>query len=311
MKERPKWLVYVMLVFATSMWGSGFIAGKIAVEDFGPFTVAFLRFFFAAVLLFPLMWKMEPKRPVVTLRDWLFFALLGLTGIFIYNVCFFLASMYAPVVKSSLFIATNPVLILLLSILFLKERVTRFQIAGMILALSGAATIISEGNMGAIITGGLEAIDIILLLAVVTWALYSVLGKVVLKKFSPVVSTTYAVMFGTIFLLPFSLYEASPLSWLEASPSSWLAILHMSVFVTVISFVMYYDGIQQIGASKAALFINVMPVSAVVMAVIFLNESFGMIHLAGALLVFSGVTLGTKVIGPQVKPVPFFRKKAG
>ncbi|WP_269758305.1 hypothetical protein [Thalassobacillus sp. C254] len=75
-------------------------------------------------------------------------------------------------------------MILLLSILFLKERVTRFQIAGMILALSGAATIISEGNMGAIITGGLEAIDIILLLAVVTWALYSVLGKVVLKKFS-------------------------------------------------------------------------------------------------------------------------------
>ncbi len=93
------WLIYFMLIFATSSWGSAFIAGKFAVESFGPSTVAFLRFFGAMILLFPIMWIFDKNRPNITTKDWGLFALLGLTGIAIYNICFFLASVYAPVKK--------------------------------------------------------------------------------------------------------------------------------------------------------------------------------------------------------------------
>ena len=287
------WLIYGMLTLATATWGSAFIAGKYAVQSFEPATVAFLRFFGAAVLLFPIMWIMEKKRVKPTLKDYGLFAILGLTGIAIYNICFFLASKYAPVIKSSLFIASNPVLIVLLSGLFLKETITKNNIIGMIIALTGVTFIITEGQLLSLFQLGFEPIDWVLLGAVISWALYSVVGKIVLKKYSSVVSTTYAVAFGTLFLLPFALVETTWQDVRLATFDAWLAIAHMSVFVTVISFIMYYQGIKEIGAAKASIFINVMPVSAVLMATLLLGETFTLAHGIGALFVLSGVYVGT------------------
>jgi drug/metabolite transporter (DMT)-like permease len=291
--QKRTYMIYITLAIATSIWGSAFIAGKYAVESFEPITVAFLRFFFATIILFPIMWVRKENRVKPTMRDWFLFAILGLTGIAIYNICFFMASKYAPVIKSSLFIAANPVLITLLSALFLKEKIGKKHIAGLSVALLGVLFIITNGQLMKILKMEFVFIDLILFLAVITWSLYSVIGKVVLKKFNAIVSTTYAIAFGTLFLLPFSLLETSVQTYQNASLSSWLAILHMSVFVTVISFIMYYSGIKEIGAAKASIFINVMPVSAVILATIFLEETFTLTDTIGAVLVLSGVFLAT------------------
>lgn len=290
---RKLWLTYGMLTFATATWGSAFIAGKFAVESFEPATIAFFRFFGAAILLFPLMWIMEKNRQKPTLKDYGLFAVLGLTGIALYNICFFLATKHAPVIKSSLFIASNPVLIILLSGLFLKEKITRNNIIGMIIALTGATFIITDGHLLSLVQLGFEPIDFVLMGAVVSWALYSVVGKIVLKKYSSVESTTYAVAFGTVFLLPFAFMETSWQDVQQASTTTWLAIAHMSILVTVVSFVMYYNGIKEVGAAKASIFINVMPVSAVILATLFLGETFTAAHAIGAVLVLSGVYIGT------------------
>lgn len=286
-------LTYGMLTLATATWGSAFIAGKFAVQSFEPATVAFLRFFGAAILLFPLMWLMEKNRKKPTFKDYGLFAVLGLTGIALYNICFFLATKHAPVIKSSLFIASNPVLIVLLSGLFLKEKITKNHIIGMVIALTGVTFIITDGHLLTLFQFGFEPIDFVLLGAVISWALYSVVGKVVLKKYSSVESTTYAVAFGTLFLLPFALAETTWQDVQHASFSTWIAIAHMSIFVTVISFVLYYNGIKEVGAAKASIFINVMPVSAVLMATIFLGETFTWAHGIGAAFVLSGVYIGT------------------
>jgi drug/metabolite transporter (DMT)-like permease len=291
--NKKLWLTYGMLTLATATWGSAFIAGKLAVQSFQPATVAFLRFFGAAILLFPLMWIMEKNRKKLTLKDIGLFTVLGLTGIALYNICFFLASKHAPVIKSSLFIASNPVLIVLLSGLFLKETITRNNIIGMIIALTGVTFIITDGHILTLFQLGFEPIDLVLLGAVISWALYSVVGKVVLKKYSAVESTTYAVAFGTLFLLPFALVETSWQDVQQASLTTWVAIAHMSIFVTVVSFVMYYYGIKEVGAAKASIFINVMPVSAVLMATIYLGETFTWAHGVGAAFVLSGVYVGT------------------
>jgi drug/metabolite transporter (DMT)-like permease len=291
--NKKLWLTYGMLTLATATWGSAFIAGKFAVESFQPATVAFLRFFGAAILLFPLMWIMEKNRKKLTLKDIGLFTVLGLTGIALYNICFFLASKHAPVIKSSLFIASNPVLIVLLSGIFLKETISKNNIIGMLIALTGVTFIITEGHFLTLFQLGFEPIDLVLLGAVISWALYSVVGKVVLKKYSAVESTTYAVAFGTLFLLPFALVETSWQDIQQASVTTWVAIAHMSIFVTVVSFVMYYYGIKEVGAAKASIFINVMPVSAVLMATIYLGETFTWAHGVGAVFVLSGVYVGT------------------
>ncbi|MEH6993175.1 DMT family transporter [Neobacillus drentensis] len=290
---KKKWMIYGMLFIATATWGSAFIAGKIAVQSFEPATVAFLRFLGAAVLLFPIMWIMEKNRKKPTLKDYGLFAVLGLTGIALYNICFFIATKQAPVIKSSLFIASNPVLIVLLSGLFLKEKITKNHIIGMVIALSGAAFIITDGHILTLFQLGFETIDFVLLGAVISWALYSVVGKVVLKKYSAVESTTYAVAFGTVFLAPLAFVETSWQDIAQANVATWFAIAHMSIFVTVVSFIMYYYGIQEVGAAKASIFINVMPVSAVLMATIYLGETFTWAHGVGAAFVLTGVYIGT------------------
>lgn len=288
------WFIYIMLTFATSSWGSAFIAGRFATEDFSPVTTAFFRFFFAALLLVPIMLLMDKggRRPEG--KEWGLVSLLGLTGIALYNIAFFIAARDAPVAKSSLFIASNPALIMILSALFLKEALTRRNVTGLILALGGAVIIITEGNVNELLQAGLQPIDTVLMLAVICWALYSVLGKVALEKFSAVTSTTYAVCTGTVILFPFALLETDLAHIQQAGLLTWGSVLHMSVVVSVISFIMYYQGIKMIGAAKASIFINFMPLSAVILAVIMLDEPFTFVHAAGAVLVLTGVTVGTR-----------------
>ncbi|PYZ95263.1 EamA family transporter [Salipaludibacillus keqinensis] len=295
------WLVYVMLALSTSSWGSAFIAGSYATEDLSPLVVAFFRFFFAAILLIPIMLFMDKGSRRPQGKEWILVSLLGLTGIALYNIAFFIATRDAPIVKSSLFIASNPILIVVLSGLFLKEAITKRNIIGLVLALTGATIIITEGQFQQIIESGLAPIDLVLLLAVVCWALYSVLGKVALQKLSSITTTTYAVVIGTLMLFPFVFVETTIEELQQASLLTWGSILHMSLIVSVLSFIMYYQGIKMIGAARASIFINLMPLSAVILATILLGEKLLLVHIVGALLVISGVTYGTWKVRPKEK----------
>lgn len=234
MLPKKNWLIYFMLIISTSTWGSAFIAGKFAIQSFEPATVAFFRFLGASLILVPVMYFRKEKIPKPTKKDWLLFMCLGLTGITFYNIFFFMASKHAPVIKSSLFIAANPVLIIILATVFLKEAISKNQVIGLIVALTGVSIIITEGDLSVFFTMGFELIDVVLLGAVVCWALYSVIGRVVLRKYSALVSTTYGIVFGTLFLFPFAYMETSLETIVNSSYTSWIAIAHMSIFVTEI-----------------------------------------------------------------------------
>ncbi|WP_027409406.1 DMT family transporter [Anoxybacteroides tepidamans] len=280
---------YMLLFLTAASWGGAFVAGKIATVSLHPVSVAFFRFLGASLILFPLLrWK-QPKTPTPTKKDWGLFALLGLTGIFLYNICFFVATKYAPIVKSSLVIAVNAPLITLFSALFLKEKMNWKSILGMIMALFGALYIITNGQLSILVKLGLAPIDFVLVGACLSWSIYSVIGKVVMRKYSPLAATTYASGFGTIFLAPFALYYTSTASIKTSGWEVWISVLYVAVIVSAISFVWWYNGIQKVGASTASIFINVMPISAAVMGTIFFNEHLTMTHVIGALFVFGGI----------------------
>jgi drug/metabolite transporter (DMT)-like permease len=196
---------------------------------------------------------------------------------------------------------------LVLSGLFLKEVITRYQVIGLISAIFGVFYIIINGQFHVFFSLDFEPIDGILLLAVISWALYTVVGKVVLQKYSPLVATTFACAIGSGVLFPFAMWETSWNDVRAASGITWFWLAEMAVLVTVVSFIMWYNGVRAVGASKAALFINFMPVSAVLMASIFLGEKLTMYHFIGAIFIFSGVYLGTKK--PKVKTSLILQEK--
>jgi len=289
------WKVYLMLAFATASWGTAFIAGKFATEVWHPYMVAFLRFFGASLLLYPYMkWK-EAKTPTITMKDWGLFAILGLSGCALYNIFFFIATQKAPIIKSALVIAWNPILISILAAWFLKEKITRSHVFGSIIATVGVVSIIAKGSMDALLAMRMEPIDWVLLGAVICWATYSVVGKVVLKKFSSVVSTTYACLFGTLFLLPTAIWTFEWSDFHRATWISWVSVLDTAILVSVISFILYYQGIQQLGAAKASIFINFMPLSASILSVWILNEPIHTHLWVGGGFVLAGVYISTGI----------------
>lgn len=280
---------YFLLFLTTMIWGGAFVAGKMATVSLHPISVAFFRFFGASLILFPLWrWK-ERHAPIPTKKDWGLLALLGLTGVFLYNVCFFIATKYAPIVKSSLVIAVNAPLITLFAALFLKEKITAKNILGLVVALFGAVYIITNGHPSVLLELGVAPIDLVLIGACLSWSIYSVVGKVVMKKYSPLAATTYATGFGTLFLAPFALYYTTFASVKASGWEVWVSILYVAVIVSVVSFVWWYNGIQKVGASTSSIFINVMPISAAVMGTIFFDEQLTHVHIIGALFVFGGI----------------------
>lgn len=296
------WKVYLMLAFATASWGTAFIAGRYATEVWHPYMVAFLRFLGASLLLYPYMkWK-EPNHPAITVKDWGLFALLGLSGCALYNVFFFIATQKAPIIKSALVIAWNPILICILAAWLLKETITRSHIIGSILATLGVLNIIAKGSFEALLSLRFEPMDGILFGAVICWAVYSVAGRIVLRKFSSVVSTTYACLFGTLFLVPAAIMTFEWSAFQQATWIAWLSVLDTAVLVSVISFIMYYQGIRQIGAAKASIFINVMPLSAAILSILIFKEPMEAYLWMGGLLIVLGVYISTGIFARKSLP---------
>lgn len=295
------WKIYATLAFATASWGTAFIAGKFATEVWHPYMVAFLRFFGACLLLYPYMkWK-EPNHPRISMTDWGLFAALGLSGCALYNIFFFVATQKAPIIKSALVIAWNPILISILAAWFLKEKITRSHMIGSMIATIGVVIIIVKGSIHDLLALRLEPIDGVLLGAVVCWATYSVIGKIVLKKFSSVVATTYACLLGTLFLFPTALWTFDWVEFQHASWVAWISILDTAVLVSVISFILYYQGIRVLGAAKASIFINFMPLSASILSIWILDEPLQTHLWVGGLCVLIGVYVSTGVV-KRIKP---------
>lgn len=303
---KSKYNYHLLLILTTTIWGGGFLAGKIVTQTMDPVVVSFLRYAIASLILFPMMWLTEPKRTKVSKENLLMLCLLALTGVVLYNIGFFIASKYTTVVKSSLVISSNGPMIAILSGIFLKEKININNIIAMLCSVIGGITIITNGNFS-IISNGFSWIDIVLILTSLSWAVFAVLSKHAMKIFSPLVLTTYISGLGTIMMFPLASMYVSKEQFINASVEEWFSLLFIAVFVSVISHIWWNKGIHEVGAAKASVFISIMPLSAAIMATIFLKESLTLPHIIGGILVIGGVyinSINSKLIpiGKEVKP---------
>jgi drug/metabolite transporter (DMT)-like permease len=148
--------IYVKLILTAFFWGGTFVAGRVIAGSTGPFSAAFLRFLIAAFFLIIIAYKIEGKIPIPTRKQILPIFLLGLTGVFLYNYCFFNGLKYIEAGRASVIVANNPILIALLSAYFFKEKLTPLKILGIIISISGAIIVITKGNIIEILGYALE-----------------------------------------------------------------------------------------------------------------------------------------------------------
>lgn len=284
-------LTYVKLLFAAFFWGGTFIAGRVVARDVGPFSAAFLRFTVASTFLLIMTWKADGKFPVLAKRQIIPVILLGMTGVFSYNVFFFKGLRLVEAGRASLIIANNPVFISLFAVLFFKERLSLLKFAGIIISVFGAIIVISRGNLAEILTGNLGMGELYIFCCVLSWAAYSLIGKAIMTTLSPLASVSYSAVVGAAALFIPAYVEGLLRDIVSYSIPAWLSIFYLGFFGTVLGFVWYYEGIKKIGPTGASQFINFVPVSAIVLAFLMLGEPITLSLFVGAIFVISGVYL--------------------
>lgn len=289
--------IYLKLLLTAIFWGGTFVAGRLVAQNVGPYSIAFLRFTIASILLLLLTWRIEGKLPKLQKSQIIPVILLGLIGIFAYNVMFFKALKIITAGRASLIIATCPIFITICSAIFFKEKIRLVKGIGIAISVCGAIIVISKGNLSRILEGGLGLGELYIFCCVLSWVTYSLIGKVVMKNLSPLASVSYSATVGAIALLVPALFEGLVQNIVNQSALDWLCISYLGVFGTVIGFVWYYQGVERIGPTKAGLFINFVPISAILCAFFILKEPITLSLAIGAVLVISGVYLTNRNTG--------------
>jgi drug/metabolite transporter (DMT)-like permease len=284
-------ITYLKLVLVSLCWGGTFIATRIAAQTFGPFTGASIRYSIALVFLLPMAWKQNRQLFSIKGGQLPLLILLGFSGIFAYNYFFFRGLKTVPASRGALLVALNPIFVLLMSAVVYKERITLKKITGIIISLIGVIVVISRGQVTSLMSG-LETGDLFMLGCPLTWAIYTLTGKPVLKHTTPLQASAWASLIGLIMLLLLATQESFPA---VIPVHTWWALAYLGIAGTVIAFVWYYDGIKKIGPMKTAIFTNLVPVFAVLLSVIILHEKVSWYTWSGGILVIGGVILVTRI----------------
>ena len=282
--------VRVKLFLTAIFWGGTFIAGRMVTAHMGPFSAAFLRFFIASLFLLLFTWRSEGKLSTLTKRQMWSLTLLGLSGIFTYNFFFFSGLKLIHAGRAAIIIANNPIFISIFSVLIFREKVTVLKVVGILLSVNGAIWAISRGDFG-LITGQIGIGEFYIFMCVVSFVVYTMVGKVVMVKLSPLASVTYSSVIGTLFLALPAIQEGILRQIFDYSITAWLSVFYLGFFGTVLGFIWYYEGIKVLGPIKASIFINFVPISAIILSYFLLDEPITVSLFGGALLVITGVYL--------------------
>jgi drug/metabolite transporter (DMT)-like permease len=159
--------------------------------------------------------------------------------------------------------------------------------------------VISKGNLRQIFKGGFGLGEFYILCCVLNWMAYSLIGKAVMRNLSPLASVSYSAAIGAIALFVPACFEGLVQNIGNQSTVDWLSICYLGIFGTVVGFVWYYQGVERIGPTKAGLFINFVPIFAILFSFLILREEITISLAAGAVLVISGVYLTNR--NPKVR----------
>jgi drug/metabolite transporter (DMT)-like permease len=291
---------YLLLVMTTLFWGGNFNVGRAVIGEVPPLGLSFWRWMVAWMIIFPIAYRPMWKRRHLLIENWFLLLLLAVTGVTLFNSLVYLGLQTTTAINASLMQSINPVLIILLSILLLGHRPQVMQLLGVLVSLAGAIVILTRGDPA--ILKGLEFAsgDLLVLLAVFLWGLYTVLLKKLPEELRGIPVLGYTVTVGTILILPFYLHETMNGRPVPLTPTSIASILYVAIFPSVLAYIFWNHATARLGPERTGQFSHLIPVFGILIATLVLGESLQSYHFAGILLVSAGLLLAN-----------FHRPKAG
>ena len=283
------------------IWGANYSLVKFTLRDLSPLVFTTLRFLLASAVLWG--FARAGGHPVrVNRLHWPAVIGLGLVGTTVYQVLFIYGIDWTLAGNASLMLATTPIFTTLLSLAFRHERSGLTVVAGLGLSVAGIALVVLGGSRGVSFSAGTLSGDLTVLVAAAAWSVYTVGSVPLVHRYGVVPVTAVTMWVGTLGLVVVSLPAFLAQPWSPVRPVSWLAVLYSGTLAIGIAYLLWYYCVRHIGNTRTAVYTNLTPVVAVIIAWLTLGEAPTPVQVIGA----SGIIAGTILVraGKIERPKP-------
>lgn len=285
-----KYRVWLFLILCNLFWAGNFVFGKYVLLELSALWITFIRWLMASIILLLIAIIFEKVKWKYVLKSWPMLMFLGINGIIVFNLSLYTALNYTSPTNASLISALNPALMVAVSAVFLKEKLSNLQKTGIFISLAGVMVVVTGGQFERILRLDFNRGDLLMLLAISAWTVYSILGKR-LKNIPPITATAVSAILATVLMAPFALSQGTA----DLTQLSTLAIsglLYVIIFPSVVSFIFWNKSVREIGAAKASVFLNLIPVFTTLFSWM-LGDKISLFQVTGGIIVIVGVYLTT------------------
>ena len=292
--KKSRWyrtgLPYLLTAVAPLCWGGNIVLARGMADIIPPVSFAFWRWTIAFVILLPFTWSRARQDWPRVLNSWKIMSVLSILGISFFNTMLYTAMHTTTAINGAMIQTTMPAVIILVTLLLFKETVSKLQILGVAVCILGAFIVILRGRWATLLGMSFAPGDILMMGAVILYALYSALLRQ-RPAIHPLSFLIYTFGLGILFLLPLYVWELSGSKTFTLTGGVVLSILYVALFPSIVAYFCWNRGVEVIGANRAGLFINLIPVFASVLAILFLGETLQGFHIIGMALIFGGMIL--------------------
>ncbi|UFS72212.1 DMT family transporter [Geomonas sp. RF6] len=284
---------YLLLTLSALIWSGNFVLSRAVTAMIPPAALVFWRWVVALLVLAPVVLpRLQKQWPLV--RDNIkLIAVCGLCSVTLFNFLVYTAVHSTTAINAALVNSAIPVFIIIFARAFYGQRISLRQYAGIALSLAGVATIILRGDLGKIATLTFNRGDLLVLLASVTWAFYSVTLRKYPQGLDQFVFLFAISLCGLLFLVPIYGAELCTGARMELSAATLLSIGYVGIFASVAAFGGWNYGLRKVGPHLGGQFVHLMPAFSTILAVLFLGEHLRPFHVVGIALIFAGIACAT------------------
>jgi len=282
---------YLLLVLASLFWAGNMVMGRGLRADLPPVALAFWRWVVAFACVLPLAWPHFRSQWPLLRAAWKQVVFLGIFGVGFYNTFSYVAVQYTTATSATLLNSFIPVATIALAFAFLGKRLTRPEAVGVGVSLLGVVTLIARGSLDTLLALELNTGDLWMLVAVLTWSIYTVGLQWRPKGVHPMLQLAAFVFVGLLVMAPMYAWELSSGRSVVLHAGSVAGILYAGVIAAFLGFVCFNAGVIAVGPSVGSLFIHLQPVFAAILSTLLLGESPAWFHYVGMTLVLGGIAL--------------------
>ncbi len=283
---------HILLIVTSIIWGLTFPAIKIILDYIPPIILGAVRYFIGALpILIYLAYKQELKDSFNFFRrNWKYIVAVGIFMVTIPNLTQNIGMLYTTASLSSIIQSIGPIVVIILAVMFLREKLTIYRVTGTMLALIASVLLIFEGGVSiedASIIG-----NVLVFISAVSYGINGAISKVALKTHTPLILVGYSMLVGAFLLLPLSVMRNEGTSWVfEQNPMSITLLLALALFPCFIATLIWFIVLQSLPVSKQVVYVYLIPIVAVIFSIIFLEEVLTIATVILGALVIAGVAV--------------------